>query len=530
MAANLSLSTPEERLQAWVAEFISPVHATVWPDETATEVVTPQGTLRGMDHEGVRIFRGIRYAEPPTGERRFAPPVKVTPWQGVKDATRFGPMSLQAGEGDFSEDCLSLNVWTPAGDADEALPVFVFIHGGGYVLGAGSQPLYEGTGLARKGMVVVTINYRLGTLGFLPASSALSEHGTTGNWGILDMIAALQWVQDNIRAFGGDPDRVTVGGESAGSYAVSTLIVSPLTRGLFHQAIMQSGSLPTATAVAPASAASLTQARQLSATFFSQFGLADDAQGLATLRQLPAEEIMAVTPQLDQQLYAPQVAGFWPVPDGHVYQPEPVSQIRGGNINQVTLLAGFNTDEGSLFVNPDADTGDYRALIHSAFGATAEDVLARFPIDENHTVSERMNEIITLGMLRSGHYQYANALSQQNNVYLYHFDFVDPALNSTGLGVIHGSEIKYIFHNFMELVNQDTEARDVSVLVQTAWVNFIKNGNPNTGNELSQQVIWQKYSEKSPEEFHLCAAPSMQKVHRLEDVLFINEKLIPQRQ
>lgn len=523
-SASVYANEPANNLQNWLSEFITPVHASKWDGEKPTQLVTALGTLKGAEFNGIKIFRGIKYAEAPVGEKRFAPPVQTTAWEGIKDATNFGHMCYQGGKGDFSEDCLFLNIWTPAKRAQEKLPVYIFIHGGGFGMDAGSQPLYEGTQIAKSGVVVVTLNYRLGTLGFLPSKAAFEKYGTTGNWGLLDMITALEWVNKNIASFGGDPARITIGGESAGAYAVSALINSPKAKGLFQQAIMESGSLPTATAVAPFTALSLQQANVESGHYFSQFGFKDNDAGLAALRNVPAEKIMATNLKYEQ-LRMPQVGGFWPVPDGFVYKSKPVEQIRNGNINQVKLLAGFNTDEGSLFIPPTTNENDYKTLIESAFGENANKVLKRYPISKEHNVTERMNNIITLGLLRSGMYQYADSLAKQNDVYMYHFDFSDPMIKPTGLGVIHGSEIKYIFHNFMTAVNKQPEAKNIATLMQTTWINFIKTGNPNRGNQLPGEVKWDKYNPGSPTELHISETSAMQPIYHAEDVRFINRML-----
>lgn len=524
---SATVSAQDASLQTWLNEFIAPVHANKSPAEKETTLRTNLGLLRGSAVENLKIFRGIRYAQAPVGDKRFAPPVAVPAWQGVQDATKFGHMCYQPGQGDFSEDCLFLNVWTPAKAPKDKLPVYVFIHGGGFSIGAGSQPLYEGVALAKSGVVVVTLNYRLGTLGFLPSKAAHQKYGTTGNWGMLDMIEALKWVQNNIQSFGGDPARVTIGGESAGSFAVSTLINSPKAKGLFNQAIMESGALPMVTAVAPATALSLRQAKAESAKYFAKFDLKDDNQGLAALQKVPVEKI--VTTQLAYpQLRMPQVGGFWPVPDGYVYQSNPVKTIKEGNINQVKLLAGFNTDEGSLFIPPTTTVSDYKSLVNSIYGAKAESVLARFPATKE-TVLSQMNNVVTLSLLRSGLYTYADSLSKNSDVYMYHFGFVDPMLKSTGLGVIHGSEIKYVFHNFMDAINKDPEAKSVANIVNTAWVNFIKTGNPNTGAALPAGVQWSKYNAAQPKELRIDAKTAIEAVYKADDVNFVNKHLQTQR-
>jgi len=516
-------SAQDANLQTWLNEFIAPVHANKSPAEKETMLQTNLGLLRGSAVENLKIFRGIRYAQAPVGDKRFAPPVAVPAWQGVQDATNFGHMCLQPGQGDFSEDCLFLNVWTPAKAPQDKLPVYVFIHGGGFSIGAGSQPLYEGSTLAKSGVVVVTLNYRLGTLGFLPSKAAYQKYGTTGNWGMLDMMEALKWVQNNIESFGGDPARVTIGGESAGSFAVSTLINSPKAKGLFSQAIMESGALPMVTAVAPATALSLRQAQVESAKYFAKFALKDDSQGLAELRNLPVEKI--ITTQLAYpQLRMPQVGGFWPVPDGYVYRANPVKAIKEGNINQVKLLAGFNTDEGSLFIPPTTTVDDYTSLVNSIYGPKAENVLARFPVTKE-TALNQMNNVVTLSLLRSGLYTYADSLSKNNDVYMYHFGFVDPMIKSTGLGAIHGSEIKYVFHNFMDAINKDPEAKSVANVVNTAWVNFIKTGNPNTGAALPEGVQWRKYNAAQPQELRIDVKTAMEAMYKADDVNFVNQYL-----
>lgn len=525
---NVSIAQEQPNsLQTWLNEFITPVHAEKTAGEKDLLVQTKLGSLKGVDTGDVNIFRGIRYAEAPVGDKRFAPPIAIPAWQGVKDATNFGHMCYQPGKGDFSEDCLFLNVWTPTVKAQNKLPVYVFIHGGGFTIGSGSQPLYEGSSLAKSGIVVVTLNYRLGTLGFLPSKAAQQKYGTTGNWGMLDMIEALKWVHNNIESFGGDPARVTIGGESAGSFAVSTLISSPKAKGLFNQAIMESGALPMVTAIAPATALSLHQAQSESAKYFSKFSLNDDASGFADLQQMSVDKIVATQLQYPQ-LRTPQVGVFWPIPDGYVYKSNPVNAIEKGNINQVKLLAGYNTDEGSLFIPPTTTEKDYNALVTSAFGRNAKEVLSRYPANGNHVISQ-MNKMVTLGFLRSGMYQYANSLSKNNDVYLYQFDFVDPMIKETGLGVIHGSEIRYVFHNFMNEINKHEDATQVAQYMRNYWVNFIKTGNPNDGDRLQEDSQWHHYSMSNQQELHIDQKPKMQPIKQAGDIEFINQKLQLQR-
>ena len=515
-------------LGQWLTESLSLAPAPISGEEKIIKLDSPQGTLKGRNIDGINIFRGLQYAEAPIGNLRFAPPVATKSWTGVKDAGKFGPACIQPGEGNMSEDCLYLNVWAPDNKKEKKLPVYVFIHGGGFSIGSGSQAIYDGKALAKQGIVVVTLNYRLGTLGFLPSQAAFNQYHTTGNWGLLDIIEALKWVKNNISAFGGNPEHITIGGESAGSFAVSTLINSPLANGLFEQAIMESGSLPNIGAVAPFTAKSFDYAKQKAEQYFRKFDLKDNKMGLDKLRALPVDKILSTQLSISNAI-APQVTSFWPVPDGFVYQPNPSQQIKEGKINQVKLLAGYNSNEGSLFISPNTTEQDYQTFLTSVFGEHANEVATRFPIDTKHSLTQQMDNVITLSMLRSGVYVYADSLSKQNDVYLYHFGYSDPMIEPTGLGVVHGSELRYVFHNFMEHINKDTNATKMAKMIQTSWVNFIKSGNPNEGKSLPTTKNWKKYSVEQPIEMTLKPNIDVQIASDIEDIQFINRMLSSQK-
>ena len=261
---------------------------------------TEAGTVRGVEGAGTRAYLGVPFAAPPVGERRFAPPENVEPWTETLDCENFGPTAVQANaiEGlPMSEDCLTLNVWTPAAPgSDEKLPVYVFIHGGAFAIGSGAEPTYDGTNFAKRGIVTITINYRLNALGFYATQETYDRYGTTGNWGYLDQIKALEWIRDNVSAFGGDPKRVTIGGESAGSYAVSALILSPLAEGLFQGAIMESGTNLQIAGNAYYSKADLQRSIEVCNMMSSTFGAKDDAEGLAKLRTVDADAFAQMCP------------------------------------------------------------------------------------------------------------------------------------------------------------------------------------------------------------------------------------------
>ncbi|MDR1965889.1 MAG: carboxylesterase family protein, partial [Synergistaceae bacterium] len=256
-------------------------------------LATPNGEIRGSRSEDVSVYNGIPYAAPPVGELRFAPPQDAPAWEGVRDCTEFAPQAVQymPFEGQpMSEDCLALNVWTPARPGDGAkLPVYVFIHGGGFAEGAGSLPMYDGTGFAKKGIVAVTINYRLNALGFFASRETLKRYGTTGNWGILDQIKALEWVRENISSFGGDPGKVTIGGESAGSFSVSILIASPLAKGLFRGAILESGTILSLPFLSTYARSDPDKSIAVSGMLADIVGAGDDENGLARMRRANAE-------------------------------------------------------------------------------------------------------------------------------------------------------------------------------------------------------------------------------------------------
>ena len=302
------------------------------------------------DANGVRAYKGVPYAAPPLGRLRWRPPQPVPPWAGVRPVGAFGPNSLQGVVFDdidprpagISEDCLYLNIWTPAAPDDGArLPTMVWIHGGGFVVGSGAEPRYDGARLAARGILVVTLNHRLNALGFLahPELTAESEHRASGNYGMLDLVAALQWVKRNIAAFGGDPDRVTIAGESAGSEAASALMASPLAKGLFARVIGESGAMFASPSRAPAS---LAKAEAGGLEFMRKVG----AKTLAELRAAPAEAILAAAPGL----------GYRPIVDGWFLPRSPAEIFAAGEQSDAPLMAGWNKDEGFNFtLMPDKD-------------------------------------------------------------------------------------------------------------------------------------------------------------------------------
>ena len=518
LAAGLSL---DMGFPKWLRQLASGQPGIIRPDETPVEIDTPAGRLRGVRCEGLRIFRGIRYALPPGGERRFAPPEPVPPWTGVQDATTFGPVVSQPGSGEV-EDGLFLNVWTPDEAAGKKLPVFVFVHGGAFLFGSGSLQLYEGSALARTGIVVVTVNYRLHTPGFLPTRTTYEQYGTTGNWGLLDVIAALEWVRDNIAVFGGDPDCVTLGGQSAGAFAVSALISSPRAAGLFQQAILQSGGLGSLPAAAPLTGEHLARNILLAQQAMAAAGIEDTPAGLDALRALSVEEVLSLLPPVSGIL-PPQAANYWPVADGSVIPFRFRQALRQGRLNRVPLLFGSTTDEVSFFLPPEMTETQYRHLARLTFGARADAVMTRYPVSRGDNARSRCCDLANAAGLRAGMFPFADALAAAGlSVYAYRFDAVDPMLRHSSVGVPHASDIKYVFHGFTDELRASPEALADALFVRDAWTNFVKTGDPNRGTKLP--VRWEPYTTGDHRELKIGRGTRMEPIFQDDILRFVNDR------
>lgn len=457
-----------------------------------TTVKTTGGAVQGaaLGDSGIRVFKGIPYAAPPTGERRWQAPRPVVAWQGVRDATAFGPACVQGkvfGDIHFDkldEDCLSLNVWTPAKERDR-LPVMVWIHGGGFVAGGGGEPRHDGEAFARKGIVLVSINYRLGVFGFLAHPDLTRESGrnASGNYALLDQVAALGWVRDNIAAFGGDPANVTIFGESAGSFAVSALVASPLAKGLFHKAIGESGAFFSA-ATLPLRA--LPAAEEQGVKFAAALG----AASIADLRGKPAAEVLAAAAKQGQP-------GFSAILDG-AFLPEEASAIyAAGRQNRVPLLAGWNADEirQAVTLRPEKPTvASFTADVRKRFGASADAILAAYPARDD---AEALESAAALGSdLFIGYATWkwieTHLQTGQAPVYRYSFDRkipVEPGATMMGrpvttadVGARHAGEIEYVFGTLTQSLPKvpwEDADRKLSDAMTSYWANFARSGDPN---------------------------------------------------
>ena len=455
-------------------------------DVPRVTIHTQSGPVRGMGTD-VRVFKGIPYAAPPTGERRWRPPVAPEPWTGVREATQFGPrcpgtpparaVALGVG-GPASEDCLTLNVWTPAESSGDRLPVMVWIHGGGFNFGSVTGPRVDGTNLARRGVVVVSLNYRQGALGFLahPALSRESEHHVSGNYGLLDQIAALGWVRANIAAFGGNPENVTLFGSSAGASSQAYLMVSPLARGLFHRAIAQSlGS----TAAGPK-----PHLRVPSYGF-----VAAEEQGvsigrdIATLRALSADEVLSRLPSRSETSAFGGLT-YAPIVDGYVVPDDPAVLMGTSHQARIPFLTGHNADEGLFYTRDLPKTVEgYRAFVRARFPAElVDEVLARYPAETDAAVSVAAPLLDGESRLVAPTVVMARAASNISAVYMYRFSRVAPSSRAAWGGAAHTTEVPYVFDNTTGDASQFDEIdRTVSAAMAGAWVQFAKTGNPNGG-------------------------------------------------
>ncbi|MGA0607716.1 carboxylesterase/lipase family protein [Phenylobacterium sp. VNQ135] len=454
-------------------------------------VQAPAGAVRGEAAGGLGVFKGIPYAAPPTGQRRWKPPAPLAPWTGVREARDFGPACLQprmppggiysSDLPQLSEDCLTLNVWAPK-DA-KAAPVMVWIHGGSLVTGSSRESMYDGAALAKRGIVVVSINYRLGVLGYLahPALSAESPDGVSGNYGLLDQIAALTWVKRNIAAFGGDPAKVTVAGESAGGLSVMYLMASPLARGLFDKAILQSAYM-ISTPELKANRFGLEPAEAAGARLAQQIGAAD----LAALRAMDGVQLIDKAPK----------TGFFPLGsvDGKVLN-QPVEAFDRGEQAPVPILAGFNAGEirslRRLAPPKPASAADYEREIRARYGDLADAFLRLYPATD-------MGESI-LATTRDALYGWTaeRLVRKQTELgqpgFLYLFDHGWPAANALDLHAFHAAEIPYVFGTHDRTPTgwpkppaSSTETR-LTEAIQGAWANFVKTGAPGGG--------WRPYGE-----------------------------------
>ncbi|MCY3595460.1 MAG: carboxylesterase family protein [Bacteroidetes bacterium] len=465
---------------------------------TVAQVVeVEQGFVRGLAESGVHVYKGIPFAAPPIGHLRWQAPQPSPAWEDTLNADTFSAGCVQAvvgsrppwteefmHQGGVSEDCLYLNVWTQAAYSGEPKPVLVYIHGGGFQEGSGSVAVYDGSSLAQKGLIVVTINYRLGILGFLahPDLSADSPHQASGNYGLLDQVAALQWVKNNIAAFGGDPESVTVAGQSAGAMSVFLLTASPLTKGLFQRVIAQSGpgglasfGLPDLRSVA----IPLSDAEEAGQEFVANHNL----PSVQEMRLMTTNELSTLPS-----------ARFSPVIDGVLLTGDVSTIYDRGLQHQVPMMMGFNADEASAFPGYGQTTlEEYQKSAHELYEDEADLFLSLYPVDSDSTAGiARKGSMRDLAAVALERLAAVHVRSSGEDVYLYYFERAIPWPERPEFGAFHTAEVPYFFDTLDHLDRPLTEVdKLISDVMSDYWVNFATSGSPNgAGNPL-----WPNYRE-----------------------------------
>jgi para-nitrobenzyl esterase len=475
-----------------------PKHAAGTP---TSELHIDSGAIRGLvvgDKKDVHAYKGIPYAAPPVGERRWKAPEPVAAWKGVRDCFKFGaacPQKMPAIFGGmpemaihepFSEDCLFVNVWTPAEHKSEKLPVLYWIHGGGFVIGAASQPIYDGEALARLGCVVVSINYRLGLFGFLahPALSQESEAKVSGNYGLLDQIEGLRWVKRNIATFGGDPERVTIFGESAGGISVLCLMVAPEAKGLFQGAVAQSSTGMNLAPLREAASPGRESAEQAGQKLIAACGLAASAD-VKKMRSLNVKALLEAAP------FAPTSPGalqlkplslrLGPIVDQHLIPDSPNVLFTAGREHAVPLIIGNTKDEMSLFLTASpmpADRNAYLAKLKDEFGDLAEPLARAYPAENAKEIRAAIIQLTTdLNFASESRFAARAHTAAGQKAFRYQFSRGTKQGFLQSLGAHHGAELGYLFQNVARR-NDEGEKR-IAHAIGRYWINFAATGNPN---------------------------------------------------
>ncbi|MEZ4699034.1 MAG: carboxylesterase family protein [Rhodothermales bacterium] len=467
-------------------------------------VRTAQGLVEGVSESGVRAFKGIPFAQPPVGDLRWREPQPAEGWDGVRKTDRFGPRCMQRPlfgdmnfrSDDMSEDCLYLNVWTPATSPDDRLPVLVYFYGGGLFTGDGSEPRYDGERIAREGIVSLTANYRLNIFGFFahPELTAESPNRASGNYGYLDQKAALEWVRDNIAAFGGDPDRVTIAGESAGSVSVSAMMMSPQTKDLIAGAIASSGSLMGTLAAEPRAE---VEAKG------EAFAAAQGAASLAALRAIPADQILEATATLNPAHFTSSI-------DGYLIPESPAALYTRGEQARVPLLIGWNSQEmgwQALLANREPTVANYTEVVRALYGDHADAVLDVYRPLSDADVIQVATDLASDRFIGFSTWKWADLHSRTGQpVYRYMYARPRPAMRPemgdavAGLaggvvrgeaaranrpppatGAVHSADIEYAMGNLSTNRVYDWQPEDftVSAIFMAYYANFVKTGNPN---------------------------------------------------
>jgi para-nitrobenzyl esterase len=478
-------------------------------------VKTTGGLVQGTVEGSLMVFKGIPFAAPPVGELRWRAPQPVEKWEGIKQTTQFAPAPMQGGNppSGKSEDCLYLNIWSPAKNIKDKIPVMVYIYGGGFSGGCTSDSWTSGEELAKKGVILVSIAYRVNQFGFLahPELSAENSNHVSGNYGLLDQIAALQWIKNNIGAFGGDPDKVTIFGESAGAISVSMLCASPLAKGLFSGAISQSGGSfgpMRATTYPGENMKTLEQAEKEGATYLQKAGVTS----IAELRKIKADSLPSGW----------GLPGGWPIVDGYVIPDDQYKLYETDKYNDVPVLIGYNSDEGASFTWVKS-TEEYISGVKTRYGKFADTLLKTYPLDSNKIgkTARDLSRDAAFGWqtwiwakLQSG--------TGKSKVFYYYFDqHPDYPKGSPryGFGSPHAQDVSYVFHH-LDTTNHELTKSDfyISEAMSTYWTNFAKYGNPN-GKRMPE---WPAFISANPVVMYFSQTPHTGPVPSAEQLNVLN--------
>ncbi|MEZ5041707.1 MAG: carboxylesterase family protein [Saprospiraceae bacterium] len=515
--------------------------------DTPPLVKTANGLLEGTYDAGIRVFKGVPFAKPPVGNLRWRAPQPAEDWEGVRKADKFGPRAMQRpifGDMNFhsdgmSEDCLYLNIWTPAEKGDEALPVLVYFYGGGLFTGDGSEPRYWGESMARNGIISITVNYRLNIFGFFahPELSQEADYKASGNYGFLDQYAALLWVKENIAAFGGDPSKVTIAGESAGSVSVSAQMVSPLSKKLMARAIGSSGSL-----LGTLGARQLKDEEQKGVDFAKML----DAKSLADLRAIPAETLLEATSKVGLTHFSATV-------DGYFFPKSPLELFSTGKQARIPLLIGWNSEESnprSILGEKEPTPENYSNAIKTLYGADAAQALQLYPGTTPEEVLQSATNLAGDRFTGYSSWKWSDAHRKTGlPVFRYYYTKARPAMRAemgnavAGLaggviaadakaaeqrkpsipkGAVHSAEIEYAMGNLPTNKVYDWTADDykVSSILQGYYLNFVKTGDPN-GLGLPKWPAINK--SKYPQVMHIGVATQLQPDQTLERYRFLEK-------
>jgi para-nitrobenzyl esterase len=454
-------------------------------------IKTENGLIAGKKSGDVNIFLGIPYAAPPVGNLRWRAPQPPVNWQGVKDCTKFSASPMQwtpkpfmmwteefiAPPEPLSEDCLYLNIWTKSIKPEAKLPVFVWIYGGGFSSGSSACAVYDGEEYAKRSVVFVSINYRVGVFGFLahPDLTKESENKSSGNYGILDQIEALKWLKNNVSAFGGDPENITIAGQSAGSMAVNILIASPQAKGLFQRAIAESGGIFSSRFMNK-----LSDAEKTGIALAKKFSVA----GIAELRKIPAEKIQS-------DAAGEGIGRFGPVQDGYVLPKDLKELFKDNSINNVPIITGWVTGDASLSGSGKTSKEEYEKQAKAKYGASAGEFLTLFP---GNTEEEIQQSQARLGLISfAGLPSHMLAGLNKKQSYIYQYSHVPPDKPGfPNYGAFHTSEVPYALHT-LHLWKREWKPLDLKLEgdMSAYWINFARTGNPN-GPGLP---VWKPYEK-----------------------------------